>query len=405
MRGRGRGSVPSPDELMEIVHERGGRVSARELARELGLQARGDKAELKRRRLRELVQRWFAGERSVDGLLRGPPRSTPMARSGPRARTHAGRQPSSSVPSGPERHPAPGDRISRPPDYRDDDRHGDRPAVQDPAQGLRARWWAFWRRHTVRGSSSCPRARTCQAGIHESCRGRWRRRPAIIVRVIARSWRVRSSPPDGPKIAERIGRSRRAGGGVDGHRHRARPADRSSRRCGHRRGRARPSRCRSPTARISASSHLVTIDGADARDFDDAVWGGARQRRRQSGRLSSPWWRLPMSPTMSAPARRSIKDAQERGNSVYFPDRVIPMLPEALSNELCSLKPEVDRACIACRMRFDGRGQPQATGRFVRGLMRSQAPGSLTSRCKRHMTERPVTVTVTVMARRHRSRS
>ena len=64
--------------------------------------------------------------------------------------------------------------------------------------------------------------------------------------------------------------------------------------------------------------------------------------------------------------------ALERGNSVYFPDRVLPMLPEALSNDLCSLKPDEDRACVAVEMRIDRQGRLRRH-RFVRGLMRSRA--------------------------------
>ena len=64
--------------------------------------------------------------------------------------------------------------------------------------------------------------------------------------------------------------------------------------------------------------------------------------------------------------------ARERGNSVYFPDRVVPMLPEALSNELCSLKPKVERACVAAHLWIDSDGN-LTRHRFVRGLMRSAA--------------------------------
>jgi ribonuclease R len=64
--------------------------------------------------------------------------------------------------------------------------------------------------------------------------------------------------------------------------------------------------------------------------------------------------------------------AEERGNSVYFPDRVVPMLPEALSNELCSLKPNVERACLAVHLWIDDNGHVHRH-RFLRGLMRSAA--------------------------------
>src|SRR5262249_46503936 len=66
------------------------------------------------------------------------------------------------------------------------------------------------------------------------------------------------------------------------------------------------------------------------------------------------------------------REAERRGNSVYFPDRVVPMLPEALSNELCSLKPGVDRACLAVHLWIDTDGRKQRH-RFERGIMRSVA--------------------------------
>jgi ribonuclease R len=114
---------------------------------------------------------------------------------------------------------------------------------------------------------------------------------------------------------------------------------------------------------------LVTIDGADARDFDDAVW--AETDPEQEG-----GWHLLVA---IADVAWYVRDgdaldqaARERGNSVYFPDRVVPMLPEALSNELCSLKPEVERACVAAHLWIDAHGN-LTRHRFVRGLMRSAA--------------------------------
>lgn len=115
---------------------------------------------------------------------------------------------------------------------------------------------------------------------------------------------------------------------------------------------------------------LVTIDGEDARDFDDAVWAerdpaaGPGGYRLVVAIADVAWYVRPGDPIDA--------EAQKRGNSVYFPDRAVPMLPEALSNELCSLKPDVDRACIAADMRIDRHGRIR-DARFRRGLMRSRA--------------------------------
>ena len=79
-----------------------------------------------------------------------------------------------------------------------------------------------------------------------------------------------------------------------------------------------------------------------------------------------------MSRTTCGPATRLDREARQRGNSVYFPDRVLPMLPEFLSNDLCSLRPGEDRACVAVRMWLDRQGR-KLRHRFVRGVMRSRA--------------------------------
>lgn len=111
---------------------------------------------------------------------------------------------------------------------------------------------------------------------------------------------------------------------------------------------------------------LVTIDGEDARDFDDAVWceevrGG---------------WRLIVAiadvASYVVPGSALDQEAQHRGTSVYFPNRVLPMLPEALSNGLCSLNPNVDRLCLCCEMKVDPQGKVTRS-RFFEGLMRSAA--------------------------------
>jgi ribonuclease R len=114
---------------------------------------------------------------------------------------------------------------------------------------------------------------------------------------------------------------------------------------------------------------LVTIDGADARDFDDAVWATPDSER------DGGWHAIVAIADVAHYVRTGNAldaAARERGNSVYFPDRVVPMLPEALSNELCSLKPGVDRACMAVDLWIDPEGR-LIRHRFRRGLMRSAA--------------------------------
>jgi ribonuclease R len=116
---------------------------------------------------------------------------------------------------------------------------------------------------------------------------------------------------------------------------------------------------------------LVTIDGSDARDFDDAVWA-----EPDSDPANSGGWHLVVAIADVAwyvrPGSALDLEAERRGNSVYFPDRVVPMLPEALSNELCSLKPGVERACLAVDLRIDIAGRKRRH-RFLRGVMRSVA--------------------------------
>ncbi len=111
---------------------------------------------------------------------------------------------------------------------------------------------------------------------------------------------------------------------------------------------------------------LVTIDGADARDFDDAVFAEP----------DGTGFRLVVAIADVAAYVTEGSDldheARRRGNSVYFPDRVVPMLPEALSNHWCSLRPEEDRACLFVELRVDAGGHKIAH-RFGRGLMRSAA--------------------------------
>jgi len=111
---------------------------------------------------------------------------------------------------------------------------------------------------------------------------------------------------------------------------------------------------------------LVTIDGEDARDFDDAVFAEP----------DGTGFRLIVAIADVAHYVRHDtaldRAAWTRGNSCYFPDRVVPMLPEALSNGWCSLRPDEERGCLFVEMRIDANGQKQSH-RFGRGLMRSAA--------------------------------
>lgn len=113
---------------------------------------------------------------------------------------------------------------------------------------------------------------------------------------------------------------------------------------------------------------LVTIDGEDARDFDDAVY--ARPADDGNG-----WYAIIAIADVAhyvTPGSLLDKEALRRGNSTYFPDRVIPMLPERLSNDLCSLRPNEDRACMHCHVWIDNHGQI-VDWNIGRGLMRSKA--------------------------------
>ncbi len=111
---------------------------------------------------------------------------------------------------------------------------------------------------------------------------------------------------------------------------------------------------------------LVTIDGADARDFDDAVFA----------EKTADGFHLIVAIADVAHYVKTgsnlDKEAYARGNSTYFPDRVIPMLPEALSNDLCSLRPKENRACMAVHL-YIGPDGGLKKYKFVRGLMRSAA--------------------------------
>lgn len=112
---------------------------------------------------------------------------------------------------------------------------------------------------------------------------------------------------------------------------------------------------------------FVTIDGEDARDFDDAVYCETKK---------SGGWRLfvaiaDVSHYVQVFSALDI-EAQQRGTSVYFPDFVLPMLPEALSNGLCSLNPQVDRLAMVCEMKISAQGRV-SDYQFYEGLIHSHA--------------------------------
>jgi ribonuclease R len=121
---------------------------------------------------------------------------------------------------------------------------------------------------------------------------------------------------------------------------------------------------------------LITIDPADARDHDDAVYAEAdADPKNEGGHVV--WVAIADVAYYVRPGTALDREARKRGNSTYFPDRVVPMLPDRLSGDLCSLHEGVERACIAVRMQLDAKGRKIAH-RFVRGLMRSAATLSYT---------------------------
>lgn len=112
---------------------------------------------------------------------------------------------------------------------------------------------------------------------------------------------------------------------------------------------------------------LVTIDGADARDFDDAVY--CEKQAKGGWKL---WVAIADVSHYVRPESALDKEAIERGNSVYFPEYVVPMLPEILSNGLCSLNPEVDRLCMVSEMELDAEGNV-TDSQFYPAVMHSHA--------------------------------
>ncbi len=145
-----------------------------------------------------------------------------------------------------------------------------------------------------------------------------------------------------------------------------------------------PRPCR--IARTGATLPLITIDPADAKDHDDAVYAEPDPSPDNPGGVivtvaiaDVSWYVRPN----SALDREALK----RGNSVYFPDRVVPMLPERISNDLCSLKEGVDRPALAVRMVFSKEGR-KAGHTFHRIMMKSAAKLSYSRRRRRSTASR-----------------
>ena len=113
---------------------------------------------------------------------------------------------------------------------------------------------------------------------------------------------------------------------------------------------------------------LLTIDPRDARDHDDAVWAELNPQTGGCNIIVA----IADVAAYVRPGTALDREARIRGNSVYFPDRVVPMLPERISNDLCSLRERQERPALACHMSFDKSGRKTAH-RFERVIMRSAA--------------------------------
>lgn len=127
-----------------------------------------------------------------------------------------------------------------------------------------------------------------------------------------------------------------------------------------------------PAGRVDLrKTPLITIDPPDARDHDDAVWAAPDDDPANPGGFQTIVAIADVA-TYVKPGSVLDKEARFRGNSVYFPDRVVPMLPERISNDLCSLREKEDRPALACFMVFDKSGTKKSH-RFARAVMRSAA--------------------------------
>lgn len=113
---------------------------------------------------------------------------------------------------------------------------------------------------------------------------------------------------------------------------------------------------------------IVAIDPSDARDHDDAIWATPDDDPDNVDGFKAIIAIADVSYYVR-PGSALDKEAYKRGNSVYFPDRVVPMLPEALSTDVCSLKQDVDRAALVCHLQIDAKGK-MLSSRFTRAIVR-----------------------------------
>ena len=114
---------------------------------------------------------------------------------------------------------------------------------------------------------------------------------------------------------------------------------------------------------------IVAIDPADARDHDDAIWAEPDGEGGFDAVVAIADVSFYVRPSGGSGGGKLDREARKRGNSVYFPDRVVPMLPEVLSADVCSLKAGEDRAAMACHLKIDKTGRVTAW-RFTRALVR-----------------------------------
>ena len=140
---------------------------------------------------------------------------------------------------------------------------------------------------------------------------------------------------------------------------------------------------------------IIAIDPADARDHDDAIWAEPDGEGGYRAVVAIADVSFYVRPSSGAGGGQLDREARKRGNSVYFPDRVVPMLPEVLSADVCSLKEGADRAAMACHLTIDKQGRVTSF-RFTRALVRiaevivyedaqariDQAPPTRSSRAK-----------------------